>query len=323
MNHLAKVLSHRTRLVVFAALFACALVACDGGDGSNSAGNSDDTIEIGFAMTLDHPYWQNMRLGAEDEAKKAGAGITITNAQEDAVKQIQQVRQLIAEQVDIICLVPMKKEPLVEAVAMCNRANIPVIIVNRELGDGAEYICYVGTDSYQGTLVAAKILFDAIDGAGSIVEFHQETGTGPEVDATRALRDLLKEYPNVQIVDRLPQKSSRELVVSEMQTVLDKHPNIKGVYCQDDVFAIAAAEVCRRSGRDDIKITGFGGGKESFAAIKEGLITGSSFQRPEEEGREAIKLALRHLAGEELEKRYPIACPPLTLDTVDQYKPQW
>ncbi|MHC4120451.1 MAG: sugar ABC transporter substrate-binding protein, partial [Planctomycetota bacterium] len=100
------------------------LVGC-GKDGDQQARKR----QIGFLMTLDHPYWQNMRLGAEDEAEKLGVEVTILNAKEDPVLQIEQI-----------------KEPLVRGVQMLNRAKIPVIIVNREIGEGCEYVCYTGTD---------------------------------------------------------------------------------------------------------------------------------------------------------------------------------
>ena len=51
--------------------------------------------QIGFLMTLDHPYWQNMRLGAKDEAQKLGVDVTILNAKEDPVLQIEQIKEII------------------------------------------------------------------------------------------------------------------------------------------------------------------------------------------------------------------------------------
>jgi len=36
--------------------------------------------QIGFLLTLNHPYWRNMQLGAEDEAEKLGVEVTILNA---------------------------------------------------------------------------------------------------------------------------------------------------------------------------------------------------------------------------------------------------
>ena len=287
--------------------------------------SSDDTQkrEIGFLMTLDHPYWQNMRLGAQDESQKLGVKVTILNAKEDPVLQVEQISEMIAKQVDIVCLVPMKKEPLVRGVQMLNRAKIPVIIVNREIGAGCEYICYTGTDTYAGAVVAAKILAEAMGCKGQIIEFHQHLGTGPEVTRSQALRDVLKDYPEIKSVARIPHQGERDIVKTEMQTLLQKFPNLAGIYAHGDNFAIAAAQVCKKAGRTDIKVVGMGGSREMIEAIKQGLVTGTSYQQPEEEGRSAIRLAVRFLDGEKLEKSYPIGCPPITKENADEFKGQF
>ena len=119
-------------------------------------------VKIGFCMTLDHPYWNNMKLGAEDEARRLGAEVTIKNAEEDAGKQIQQIQELIASGVDILCVVPMKVDAAVPGVQEANREKVPVIIVNREIGPGCEYVCYTGTSTYEGAVTSAKILMEAI-----------------------------------------------------------------------------------------------------------------------------------------------------------------
>ncbi len=283
--------------------------------------------QIGFLMTLDHPYWQNMRLGAKDEARKLGVEVTILNAKEDPVLQIEQIKEIIAKRVDLVCLVPMKEEPLVRGVQMLNRAQIPVIIVNRQIGGSGggpcEYVCYTGTDTYAGAVVAAKILAEAMGGKGQIIEFHQHLGTGPEVARSQALRDVLKDYPDIKPVARIPHKGERDIVKTEMQTLLQKYPNLAGVYAHGDNFAIAAAQVCKKAARTDIKVVGMGGSREAIEAIKAGVLTGTSYQQPEEEGRSAIRLAVRYLDGEKLEKSYLIECPPITKENVDKFKGQF
>jgi len=279
--------------------------------------------QIGFLMTLDHPYWQNMRLGAEDEAQKLGVEVTILNAREDPVLQIEQINEIIAKRVDVVCLVPMKKEPLVRGLQMLNRAKIPVIIVNREIGEGCEYICYTGTDTYAGAVVSAKILAQAIGGKGQIIEFHQHLGTGPEVARSQAMRDVLKDYPDIEPVARIPHKGERDIVKTEMQTLLQRYPDLKGIYAHGDNFAIAAAQVCQKAGRSDIKAVGMGGSEEMIEAIKQGLVTGTSYQQPEEEGRSAIRLAVKYLDGEKLDKAYPITCPAITIENAGEFKGQF
>ncbi len=279
--------------------------------------------QIGFLMTLDDPYWQNMRLGALDEGKKLGAEVTITNAKEDPVLQIQQIQEMIGKQVNAVCLVPMKREPLVAGLQALSQAGIPVILVNRTVADGCEFVSYTGTDTYQGGVTSAKILMEAIGGQGGIVELHQHVGTAPEIARSQALRDVMKDFPGVTVLARVPHDGDRGKAVTEMQTLLAKFPDLKGVYVHGDPQAIAAAEACRDAGRSNIAIVGMGGSEEAIAAIKEGKITGTSFQQPEEEGRNAVRLALKHLKGEPLDKEYLIPCPPITKANADQFKGQF
>jgi ABC-type sugar transport system substrate-binding protein len=278
---------------------------------------------IGFCMTLDDPYWQNMRLGAVDEGKKLGVEVIVTNAKEDPVVQIQQIQEMIARRAGAVCVVPMKKEPLVAGIQALNRAGIPVILVNREVAEGCDYVCFTGTDTYNGAVTSAKILMDAIGGKGGIAELHQHLGTGPEIARSQALRDVLKDYPEVAIVARVPHDGDRGKAIKEMQTLLGKFPDLKGVYVHGDPQAIAAGEACADVARTGIAIVGMGGSQEAIDAIKQGKITGTSFQQPEEEGRSAVRLAIKHLNGEKLEKNYLIPCPPITKTNADQFKGQF
>ena len=280
--------------------------------------------KIGFLMTLDHPYWQNMRLGAIDEGKKLGVEVIVLNAKEDPNLQVKQIQDMIAKKVDAVCLVPMKKDALVQGVKALNEAGIPVVIVNREIGEGCDYYCYVGTDTYNGAVTSAEILMKAIGGEGKIVEFHQHLGTGPEVDRSRALADVMKKYPKVQRIARLPHKGDRGQVIRQMQTMLQQNPDLKGVYAHGDMFGLAASQACQEKKRTDIAIVGMGGSREAIKAIKEGRLTGTSFQRPEEEGRVGVRIAVKAIKGEKPEKKsFPIECPAITKENADKFKGQF
>jgi len=313
-----KMKSWRKRTIAIAAVMAAVLGGMIGCSGSKPA-----KYKIAFCMTLDDPYWQNMRLGSIDEGKKLGADVTIYNAKEDPLLEIQQIGEIIAMKMNVACIVPMKKEPLVEGIKALNRANIPVIIVNREIAEGCDYVCYTGTDTYDGAVTSARILMKAIGGKGGVVELHQHLGTGPELARSKALRDVIKEFPEVKILARVPHDGDRNKAVKEMQTLLANFPDLKGAYAHGDPYAIAAADACFQAGRKDIAIVGMGGSQEAIEAIKAGKITGTSFQQPEEEGRMAIRLAIRHLKGEKLDKQYLIPCPPITKENADKFKGQF
>jgi ribose transport system substrate-binding protein len=140
---------------------------------------------------------------------------------------------------------------------------------------------------------------------------------------SQALRDVMKKHPDVELLASVPHNGDRGKAIQETQVLLEKFPKLKGIYAHGDNFAIAAADACIEAGRTDVAIVGMGGSQEAIEAIKEGKITGTSYQRPEEEGRSAIRLAIKHLNGETLEPRYMIPCPPITKDNADQFKGQF
>jgi len=287
----------------------------------------DDKPKIGFAMTLDHPYWNNFHSGAIDEGKKLGVEVIITDAKEDAGTQIRQIKSLIAAGVDALCVVPMKPDELVPGIKEANDRNIPVIIVNRTIGKGCDYVCYIGTNTYEGAVTSAKILMEAIGGAGGIIEFRQHLGSGPQLLRTKALQDVLTDYPNVHILREIVHKGDRKLTTMEMKALLadaELAPQIKGVYAHGDNYAIAVGEVCRDRGRSDIAIVGMGGSQEAIEAIKDDLITGTSFQQPEEEGRRAVRKAVEYLKNKKLDKKeYLIPCPAITKENAHKFKGQF
>jgi ribose transport system substrate-binding protein len=332
MKRLAKLL-----MVVVGAIALLGLAAC--GDSNSSpkpatpgAGTGVDKTQggkkrmaIGFCMTLDDPYWNNMQLGSVDEGRKLGADVTIMNASEDAGKEIQQIKELIAKGVDLLCIVPMKPQELVPGVKEANRKGVPVIIVNRAIGEGCEYLCYVGTDTYNGGVTSADILMKAIGTEGEIVEFHQVLGSGPQQMRTQALADVMKKHLKVQRVGFVSHQGDRAVAAREMQTILSKPDSarIKGVYVHGDPQAIAIARACQEKGRKDIAVVGMGGSQEAIDAIKEGVLTGTSYQQPEEEGRLAVRLAMKYLKGQKLDKQYLIPCPAITKDNAAQFKGQF
>jgi ribose transport system substrate-binding protein len=278
---------------------------------------------IGFAMTLNDPYWESMQIGARSEAEKQGATVTILDAQEDVQKQAQEINDLIQQGVDAVCLVPMKPDGLVNSVRALNAAKIPVIIVNRQIGDGCDYITYTGTDVYQGGVTSAKILIKAMGGKGQVAEFQQVLGTSPQIARTKALADVMKDYPDVKLVAQIPHEGDNDKVVAAVGTLLSKYPDLKGMYVHGDPQALAASQACIAAGRKDIAIVGMGGSDDAIAAIKAGTLAGTSYQQPKEEGRSAVSLAIKALNGEKLEKSYPIPCPGITKENADQFDGQF
>ncbi|MFY9134103.1 MAG: substrate-binding domain-containing protein, partial [Bacillota bacterium] len=114
--------------------------------------------KIGLAIsTLNNPFFVDLRDGALEEAKKAGLGITVADAQNDPNRQLSQVENFIQQGVNIILVNPCDSAAIVSAIKAANRAKIPVITVDRG-ADGGEVICHIASDNVQGGQMAGEYL---------------------------------------------------------------------------------------------------------------------------------------------------------------------
>jgi ABC-type sugar transport system substrate-binding protein len=126
------------------------------------------TFTIGVVTkSLAHNYWQSVRFGVEKAARESGNTLIRFEApvlERDVEGQIEIVRQLIADKVSAICLVPIDSVKLGEAVIEAGKAGVPVVIFDSGLDAekasdaAATVVSYIATDNYEAGATAARHL---------------------------------------------------------------------------------------------------------------------------------------------------------------------
>ncbi len=94
-----------------------------------------------------------------------------------------------------------------------------------------------------------------------------------------------------------------------MRTLLDRHPNLDGVFCASDLMAVGAMRTLREHGRRipvDVAVVGF---EDSVLARQTEPALTTVHQPVESMGREMARLLLAHIRGEE------VSAPLVVLDT--------
>lgn len=101
------------------------LAAC--GDNS-SAGAGEGQITIGFTNMADTDVFCKYTMDRfVEQAKQKGWAVNTADAELDTLKQIQQVNNFIASDVDAIVIEAVDYEAIVPGIEAANEANIPVI----------------------------------------------------------------------------------------------------------------------------------------------------------------------------------------------------
>lgn len=88
--------------------------------------------KMGLSLsTLNNPFFVQIRAGAQAEAKKLGVDLTVTDAQNDASQQANQLQNFTSSGLGAIIVNPVDSDAASNSVKAADKAKIPVIAVDR------------------------------------------------------------------------------------------------------------------------------------------------------------------------------------------------
>lgn len=270
---------------------------------SNTGTASTKPIKLGFAVsTLNNPFFVAMSNGVQEEAKKLGVQVTILNGNNDPATQLNQVEDLIQQHVNAIILNPTDSQSLSTAVEQANRAHIPVITLDRSVTKG-NVACFIASNSVEAGKMAADELIKALGGKGQVVELQGVIGTSAEADREKGFDEEIRKAPGIRVVARQTANFDRSQALNVMQNILQAHPNIQGVFAQNDEMALGALKAIQEAGKHNIKIVGIDGEKEAVNDVHKGLLYADIAQQPVQEGILGVEYAVKLVEGEKVPKQ--------------------
>ncbi|MEH6939863.1 substrate-binding domain-containing protein [Bacillus sp. JJ664] len=298
------------------------LVACND-KGSSVGGKEDDKLKIGISLPSATHGWMGALIdSAEKQAKELkesdGIEYVMTNAT-DPNKQANDVDDLIAQDVDVIVMLPIESAALTPVGQKIKDAGIPLVIVDRELENDAATVVVKGDNEGIG-VNAGKYFVEKLNGKGKVVEI-----TGPPSSVTEqrgsGFKEAMESAGGIDVIASQSGDFSTEKSLEVMQNILQAHPHIDAVFTQDDGMALGVLQAIKEAGRKDIKfITGAGGGKAVFDNMKEdGLITATFLYSPTMVA-DAVKIAADIAQGNDPEENIIVKeATQVTKDNVEEY----
>lgn len=263
--------------------------------------------EIGLAVsTLNNPFFVDLRDGALEAAKEAGLTITVADAQNDPNRQLSQIENFIQQGVSIILVNPCDSAAIVSAIKEANKANIPVITVDRG-ADGGEVVCHIASDNVEGGRMAGEYLAKLVDYKGKLVEIEGIPGASAARDRGAGFNEVVKKYPDIKIVARQEAGFDRAKGMTVMENILQAQPEIDGIFCHNDEMALGALRAVEAAGRlSAIKIVGFDATDDAVKSVKDGKLVATVAQKPRVMGSMAVETAKQVLDGVKVDEFIPV-----------------
>ncbi|MBZ9643155.1 substrate-binding domain-containing protein [Streptomyces sp. PSKA30] len=298
---------------VLAAVVAAAIV---GATSLLHSGSSSTTQKVGLSLsTLNNPFFVQIRAGAEAEAKKLGVDLTVTDAQNDASQQANQLQNFTSEGLSSIIVNPVDSDAAGPAVRAANKADIPVVGVDRGVNK-ADTAALVASDNVEGGELGAKALAEKLGGRGTIVILQGQAGTSASRERGAGFAEGLKAYPGIKVVAKQPADFDRTKGLDVMTNLLQAHPDIDGVFAENDEMALGAIKALGSQAGKSVQVVGFDGTPDGLKAVEAGTLYASVAQQPKELGRIAVDNALRAAEGEKVSETVKVPVKVVTKENV-------
>ncbi|MFE9375022.1 substrate-binding domain-containing protein [Streptomyces sp. NPDC006855] len=273
------------------AALAVALVA--GAVSYVNSGSSGSTTRIGMSLsTLNNPFFVQMKEGAQAEAEKAGIDLTVTDAQNDASQQANQLQNFTSSGVSSIIVNPVDSDAVGPGVRSANQADIPVIASDRGVNK-ADTATLVASDNVAGGRLAADALADKLGGKGSIVILQGTAGTSASRERGAGFAEGLKAYPDIKVVAKQPADFDRTKGLDVMTNLIQSHPDVTGVFAENDEMALGAVKALGGKAGKSVSVVGFDGTPDGLTAVEAGTLYASVAQQPAELGKIAVRNAVK------------------------------
>jgi ribose transport system substrate-binding protein len=275
-----------------------------------------------------HEFWKAINAGAIKAQRELTAAGTQTDIiwkgplrEDDRDQQIQVVENFMARRVNAIVLAPLDSQALVRPVHHALQAGVPVVVMDSGLKSD-EYVSFVATDNYKGGVMAGEEMGKLLGGKGKVILLRYQVGSASTEARESGFLEALKKFPGIQLISSDQHAgATRELAYQASQNLLNRFGReVNGVFCPCEPPTIAMTKALRDLGLagGKVKMVGFDAGSQSVLDLKNGDLQALVVQNPMLMGYLGVVTAVKHLRGEQVEKRIDTGVALVTSQNMNQ-----
>lgn len=265
-------------------------------------------------------YWKAPKQGvlkASKELKQFGVFVTqyLFNPY-DVDSFVNQAKKISEDGVDGVFLSPIFYKEVLPFLESWKKKNIPFVLFNTQLSD-YEPLSYIGQDSYQSGMLAAKLMHYGLPNLGSILIAHFDEDTSNAAHLSKKEQGFRNYFTqnnidqNYNILKVELNSANHADFIKKIEEVRENTPDLEGIYVTTSkAFEIAA--YLEQTHIKNIKVVGYDLLPKNVHFLNKGVISFLINQNPKGQGFWGIHQLADHIV---FKKEVPVL-KYLTLDIV-------
>ena len=283
---------------------AMAMSAC-GSDGGGSGSGSDQRYVAIVSKGFQHQFWQAVRKGAQQEAKKENVRITFDGpaTEQDVEAQVNMLTNALAKNPDAIGFAALDSKASAPLLEQAKSSNIPVVAFDSGVESDIP-VTTAATDNKAAAAEAAKHMAELVGNKGKVAMVVHDQTSASGIDRRDGFIEWMKaNAPGIQLLPVQYGAGDQAKSADITKSIIQSNPDVAGIYGSNEGSAIGVVKGVQESGKKGIKVVGFDSGQAQIDAINSGVEAGAITQNPVGIGQELIKAAVKAMDGKSLPKK--------------------
>ena len=280
-------------------------------------------ITIGVSLAQDdNPFYIAMLRGIRARAQELGWEVATVSANEDKVKQINGVQDLVAKGVKGVLISPIDAVGVNAAYDAAKAGNVPIVSVARG-STSPNQTLHVAMDEKQIGRDIAEWTAKQLGGEGKVVMLLGPSGAPTFRNLGDGYAEVMAKHPKITIVSKQDGPLTRERGVKQTEDALVANPDLKAIYCANDDVALGAMQaVLASNNAGKTIVTGMNGVPPALRAVKDGKLAMTIELNPVLWGRLGVDVLAQYLKGDKVEPRVFIKHVIIDKTNIDEKLPK-
>ena len=271
--------------------------------------------------TLNNPWFVFLGESAAAKAKVLGYEAKIFDSQNNTALESDHFDNALVSGFQAILFNPTDADGSVANVLKAKDAGVPVFCMDREINSLNAATSQILSDSYSGSVAVGKYFTQQLNKTGNYVEILGLVGDNNTWARSKGFHSVVDNYPNLKMVAQQSADFDRNKALEVMESILQAHPNIDGVFCGNDAMAMGAYQALAGAGKaNKVKVFGFDGADDVITSIQSGKVTATGMQFPKVMAEKAAVFADEYLKGKrDFAPKIPVAVELVTKENIGDY----
>jgi ribose transport system substrate-binding protein len=183
-------------------------------------------------------------------------------------------------------------------------------------------VSFVATDNYLGGQMGGEHLAKLLEGKGNVILLRYAVGSASTEAREAGFLDAIARYPDIKLLSSDQYGgATRETAYQAGQNLLNRYGReVNGIFCPNESTSVGMAKALRDLGLagGKVKLIGFDTSVQSVADLRAGNLQGLVVQNPLRMGYDGVITMVRHLKGEQVQRRIDTGVTLVSSENMDQ-----